>query len=85
MHFHEFCVNGIVKQVIFIWGFPSGTMVKNISANIGDEEIQLSSLGWEDHLEQEMATHFSIIAWKIPWTEELAELQSMGSQKVGYD
>ena len=43
------------------------------------------SLSWEDPLEKEMATHSSIPAWKIPWTEEPGELQSMGLQKVRYD
>ena len=42
-------------------------------------------LGWEDPLEKEMATHSSTLAWKIPWTEEPGELQSMGSQRVGHD
>ena len=41
------------------------------------------SLGWEDPLEKEMATHFSILAWKIPWTEDPGELQSTGLQRVG--
>ena len=45
----------------------------------------LGSLGQEDPLEKEMATHSSILAWKIPWTEELAGLQSMGWQRVGHD
>ena len=43
------------------------------------------SLGQEDPLEKEMATHSSILAWKIPWTEEPGRLQSMGSQRVGHD
>ena len=43
------------------------------------------SLGWEDPLEKEMATHSSILAWRIPWTEEPGGLQSMGSQIVGHD
>ena len=43
------------------------------------------SLGWEDSLEKGMATHSSILAWGIPWTEEPSELQSMGSQRVGHD
>ena len=43
------------------------------------------SLGWEDPLEKEMATHSSILAWRIPWTEEPVELQSMGSQRVRHD
>ena len=48
-------------------------------------ETQVQSLGWEDTLEKEMATHFSTLAWKIPWTEEPGRLQSMGSQRVGHD
>ena len=43
------------------------------------------SLGWEDPVEKEMASHSSILAWKIPWTEEPGELQSIGSQRVGHD
>ena len=42
-------------------------------------------LGWEDPLEEEMATHSSILAWRIPWTEESGGLQSMGSLRVGHD
>ena len=45
------------------------------------QETQVQSLGWEDPLEKEMATHSSILAWKITWTEESGGLQSMGSQK----
>ena len=48
-------------------------------------ETQVRSLGWEVPLEKEMATHSSILAWKIPWTEEPGGLQSMGSQRVGHD
>ena len=48
-------------------------------------ETQVWSLGWEDPLEKEMATHSSTLAWKIPWTEEHCRLQSVGSQKVGHD
>ena len=48
-------------------------------------ESRVRSLGQEDPLEKEMATHSSTIAWKIPWTEELGRLQSMGSQRVGHD
>ena len=46
---------------------------------------QVQSLGREDLLKKEMATHSSILAWKIPWTEEPGGLQSMGSQGVGHD
>ena len=45
-------------------------------------ETRVQSLGWEDPLEKEMATHSSILAWKIPWTEEPGGLQSMGLQKI---
>ena len=48
-------------------------------------ETQVRSLGQEDPLEKEMATHSSILAWKIPWTEELGWLLSMESQRVGHD
>ena len=47
------------------------------------QETQIQSLGWEDPLEKERATHFSILAWKIPWTEELGGLQSMGCKELG--
>ena len=45
------------------------------------QETQVQSLGWEDPLENEMATRFSILAWEIPWTEELVGLQSMATKK----
>ena len=48
-------------------------------------ETQVQSLGWEDPLEKAMATHSSILAWKIPWTEESGGLQSMALQRVGHD
>ena len=49
------------------------------------QETQVQPLGREDLLEKEMATHSSILAWGIPWTEEPGGLQSMGSQRVGHD
>ena len=55
-------------------------MVKNLPAM---QETWVSSLGWEDPLEKGMATHSSILAWRIPWTGEPGELQSMGLQRVG--
>ena len=57
-------------------------MVKRLSAM---QETRIRSLGREDPLEKEVATHSSILAWKIPWTEELGGLQSTGSQRVGHD
>ena len=49
------------------------------------QEAQVQSLGWEDPLEKEMATHSSILAWEIPWTEESGGLLSMESQRVRHD
>ena len=49
------------------------------------QETWVQSLGQEDPLEEEMATHSSVLAWKIPWMEEPGRLQSMGSQRVGHD
>ena len=60
-------------------------MVKNSLANAGDIEVGVQSLGQEDPLEKEMATYSSILAWRIPWTEEPGRLQFMGSQRVGHD
>ena len=48
-------------------------------------ETWVRSLGWEDPLEKEMATHYSVLAWRIPWIEEPGRLQSMGLQRVGHD
>ena len=58
-------------------GFPGGTVVKNPPAM---EETWVQSLGQEDPLEEDMATHSSILAWRIPWTEESSRLQSLHSQ-----
>ena len=49
------------------------------------QETQVRSLGWEDPLEKEMATHPSILAWRIPWTEEPGGLQPKGLQRIGRD
>ena len=49
------------------------------------QEMQNRSLGWEDPLEEEMATRSSILAWKIPWTQEPGRLQSIESQRVGHN
>ena len=57
-------------------------MVKSLPAM---QETGVQSLGWEDPLEKKMATHSSILAWEIPWTEEAGGLQSTGSQRVGHD
>ena len=56
--------------------------VKNLLAM---QETWVQSLGWEDPLEKEVATHSSILAWRIPWTKEPGGLQSMGLHRVGHD
>ena len=65
-----------------LWAALVAQMVKNLSAI---QETQVQSLGWEDPLEEAMETHSSILAWRIPWTEETGGLQSMGSQRVRHD
>ena len=57
-------------------------MVKNLPAM---RETWVQSLGWEDPPEKEMAAHTSILAWRIPWTEEAGKLQSIRLQRVGHD
>ena len=64
------------------WASPVAQMVKRLPAM---QETRVRSLGWEDPLEKEMATHSSTLAWKIAWMEEPGRLQSMGSQRVGHD
>ena len=56
--------------------------VKNLLAT---RETWVRSLGWEDSLEEGVATHSSVLIWRIPWTEELGGLQSMGSHRVGHN
>ena len=64
------------------WGAPRSSVVKNLPIV---QETWVRSLDWEDPLELEMATHSSILAWKIPWTDKPGGLQSMGSQRVGHN
>ena len=64
------------------WGSLVAQVVKRLPAM---QETQVRSLGREDPLEKEMATHSSTLAWKMPWTEEPGRLQSMGSQRVRHD
>ena len=66
-----------MRGSVYMWVF-GGAAVRN-------QETQVRSLGWEDPLEKEMAIHSSILAWKIPWTEEPGGLQSTGLQRVGHD
>ena len=66
-------------------GFPGGSVVKNLPAMQGPQEMRVQSLGGEDPLEEGMASHSSILARRIPWTEEPGGLQSMGFQRVRHD
>ena len=66
-------------------GFPGGSAVKNPPAKQEMQETWVRSLGWEETLEEEVATHSSIPSRRISWTEEPGGLQSMGSQRVGHD
>ena len=60
-------------------------VVKNLPANTGDIRDRVLSLGWENPLEKDVATESSILAWRIPWTEEPGRLWSIGWQGVGHD
>ena len=76
--------------VTFRWNLSTFVISQSLVAQTGKRlpktrETRVRSLGWEDPLEKEMATHSSILAWKIPWTMEPGRLQSMGSQRVGHD
>ena len=62
--------------------FPGGSVVRNLPAM---QEMQVRSLGRKDSLREGVTTHSSILAWRIPWTEEPGRLQSMGSQRVRHD
>ena len=72
----------IVKNARYSTPSSVPQMVKNLPAT---RETQVWSLGWEDPLEEGMATRSSILAWRIPWTQEPGGLQSTGSQRVGHD
>ena len=72
----------VVSSCCMRLGFPGGSAVKNPPANAGDVGL-IPGLG--KPLEKEMATHASVLAWEIPWTEEPGGMQSMGSQRFGHD
>ena len=66
--------------------FPRTSLVAQMVKHLPTmRDTQVPSLGWEDPLKKEMATHSSILAWEVPWMEEPGRLQSMGSQRVGRD
>ena len=65
--------------------FGASLVAQRVKCLPAMRETRVRSLSWEDPLEKEMETHCSTLAWKIPWMEEPGRLQSMGSQRVGYD
>ena len=67
------------------WNFPGGSAVKDLLAMQEPQGTWVRSLGQEDLLEDSMAVHSSILAWRIPWTEESGGLPFIGLQRVGYD
>ena len=71
------------KAVHLKLSFPGGSVVNNPMQ--GTQETQVQLLGWEDSLEEEIATHSGILAWEIPWTEEPGGLPSMALHSVGQD
>ena len=75
---------GLGNPLQYSWASLVAQMVKNLPAMQELQETQVRSLSQEDPLEEGMATHSSIIAWRFPWTEEPGWLQFMGSQRVGH-
>ena len=69
-------------SIIRAWDFPGSSAGKESTYSAGDTELQLRSLGQEELLEEGMATHSSILAWRIPWTEEPGGLQSMSHKEL---
>ena len=76
------CGKGIGHPFQYSWAALVAQLVKNLTAM---RETWVRPLGWESPLEESMATHSSILAWRIPWTEEPGRLQFMESQRVGHD
>ena len=79
------CVCVCVYTHAMEWASQVAQLVKNLPAMQETQEIPVWLLDWEDPLEEGMATHSSVLAWRIPWTEEPGGLQSIGLQRVGHD
>ena len=78
--------NEVAVKYLFSDGLPKVTLwVKNLTEMQETQEMKVQSLSQEDPLEKDMATRFSILAWRIPWTQEHGGLQSIGLQRVGHD
>ena len=76
------CLERVQKYSCTQWASTVAQTVKNLPAT---QETWIQTLGREDPLKEEMATHPSILAWRLPWTEEADRLQPMGSYRVGHD
>ena len=72
----------LLLMCLFLGDFPVAQTVNNLPAT---QKTRVRSLGWEDPLKKKMTTHSSILAWRIPWTQEPGGLQSMGLQRVRHD
>ena len=68
-----------------VWRVLKKLVAQTVKRLLTMRETWVRSLGWEDPLEKEMATHSSTFAWKIPWTEEPGRLRSLGLQRVGHE
>ena len=75
----------LVLLMSILWGFPGGSVEENPPAMQEMQEMLVQSLSWEDPMEEGMATHANILAWRIPWIEEPDRIQSIGSQRVRHD
>ena len=75
----------VVKVMSLLFNRWASLVAQTVKRLPAMRETQVRFLGWEDPLEKEMVIHSSILAWKIPWTEEPHRLQSMGSQRVRHD
>ena len=75
----------VSKVMYLLFNALSSLLAQMIKSLPAMQATQVQSLGWEDPLEEEMATHLSTLAWKIPWMEEPGRLQSMWLRRVGHD
>ena len=80
---------GLLWRVVNFGGktdpFGTSLVAQVVKNSLAMQEIWVQSQGWEDPLEEGMATHANILAWRIPWTEEPGGLQSMGLQRIGHN
>ena len=83
--FFGYAGSSLLQGLFSSYGEPSYSMGFSDNSVGKESPCRAGDLDWEDSLEKEMATHSSILAWRIPWTEESRGLQSMGSQRVGHD